>query len=308
MELMKVLKQSLLFLLLTSISGFAYAKLPLSPCHSVCQRKLPSETNCVRVGKQIIYYRLSGQGKPTMIFSSGTGFSADDWFESDIAKEMAKKTQVLTYDRLYTFNSCPNNNNYMPNTAQDVVNRLRRLLKNEKISPPYILVGQSFGGLYMLLFAREYPADVAGLVLMDATSSSGPTPLPKKALPILKRQGNPQNPAPTEQLYNEVIGQLPSYLQIKKTPPLPKDMPLIVMYATKHCLPKSLTEGKLFCMTKQEEANHVKQQLKIYNMSNNHFLYKVIGPHMSFFDKSKHAIVMKALHQILRMVKSHPQA
>ncbi len=34
---------------------------------------------------------------------------------------------------------------------------------------PYVLVGHSFGGLYMQLFARRYPEEVAGLVLVDAT-------------------------------------------------------------------------------------------------------------------------------------------
>jgi len=298
-------KKVIILLTLINFGGYAYAALPSAPCHSVCFTSLPMGGHCVRIGKQRMYYRLLGHGKPTMIFSSGTGFPATGWYDSGIAEQIAKKTQVFTYDRLYTFNSCPNKNDYMPNTAQDVVNRLRRLLKQEKISPPYILVGHSFGGLYMLLFAREYPKEVAGLVLMDATSSEGPTPLPKKALPLLKRKGNPQNPVPTEQWYNEDIGQLPSYLQIRKASPLPRNMPLIVMYATRHCLSTSFTDEKLMCMNKQEEINHVKEQLKMFNMSNNHVLYKVEGLHMSFFDKSKQAIVLKALNQIVTMAKGY---
>jgi pimeloyl-ACP methyl ester carboxylesterase len=38
-----------------------------------------------------------------------------------------------------------------------------------RIAPPYVLVGHSLGGLYMQLFARAYPSEVAGLVLVDAT-------------------------------------------------------------------------------------------------------------------------------------------
>lgn len=302
MNIKKIVRLFLLLLPMV-LSELTYAKLPHASCHSTCKKASLHNGSCVRVNNELLYYRTSGKGGPVMIFSSGTGFPANGSFNAGIASAMARKIRVLIYDRLFTFNSCPNFNNYMPNTAQVVVNRLRRLLRKEHIKPPYILVGQSFGGLYMLLFAREYPSEVAGLVLMDATSSAGPTPLPEKALPILKEQGNPQNPSPTEQLYNEAIGQLPSYLQVRKAPKLPKHMPLVLMYATKHCLPISLTGGKLFCMTKQEEAAHVKEQLKIYNMSNNHVLYKVKGKHMSFFDKSKHAEVMRALNQILRMVK-----
>lgn len=155
----------------------------------------------------------------------------------------------------------------------------------------------------MLLYAMNYPSEVKGLVLLDATSSIGPTPLPKKALMILKKQGNPQNPQPTDALYNEMIGQLPSYLQIREAPLLVKKMPLVVMYATKHCLPKSLTEGKLFCMTPKEEKAHIAQQTKIYNLSDNHWLYKVEGNHMSFFDKDKYKQVVAAINQVINMKK-----
>lgn len=37
---------------------------------------------------------------------------------------------------------------------------------------------------------------------------------------------NPQNPIPENQLYNEMIGQLPSYLQSKTAPPLQRDIPV----------------------------------------------------------------------------------
>ena len=189
----------------------------------------------------------------------------------------------------------------MPLTAQDVVTQLRDFLKQENIAPPYILVGQFFGGLYMLLYAREYPNEVAGLVLMDATSDAGPTPMPKEAEKILQRLGNPQNPTPENPLYNEMIGQLPSYLQMRDAPPLPKNMPLIVMYATKHCLPKAWTKNVLMCMNKSQESAHQKGQLEMYNMSQIHKLIRVEGDHMSFFEPAKNSMVMDALNSMLLM-------
>jgi pimeloyl-ACP methyl ester carboxylesterase len=47
------------------------------------------------------------------------------------------------------------------------VSELHRLLERAHVSPPYILVGHSFGGLTTRLFAERYPEQVAGLVLID---------------------------------------------------------------------------------------------------------------------------------------------
>lgn len=300
---------SYFFLAIFLYAEDVYALMPNTICHTVCQnfhsqnhsiQVIQKGEICAQVGGYHFYYRTLGHGTPTVIFSSGTGFPADGWYDSGIAIKMAKKVQVFTYDRIFTFNSCPNPNNYMPVTAQDIVNHLRKLLKHENIRPPYILVGHSMGGLYMLLYAREYPNEVAGIVLMDAASDAGPTPLPEKAIPLLKRSGNPQNPEPQNPLYYEMIGQLPSYIQIKYAPPLSKNIPLIVMYATKHCLPLAWTKTPM-CMTEQQEKNHKQGQIEMYKMSNVHKLIQIDGDHMSFFTENKNPIVIEALNSILAM-------
>jgi len=45
------------------------------------------------------------------------------------------------------------------------------MLQHEKIPPPYVLVGHSLGGTFAKLFARMYPGEVAGAVLVDARHS-----------------------------------------------------------------------------------------------------------------------------------------
>jgi pimeloyl-ACP methyl ester carboxylesterase len=53
--------------------------------------------------------------------------------------------------------------------STDKVELLRKLLFKRGLKPPYVLVGHSLGGLYMQYFARKYPDDVLGLVLVDST-------------------------------------------------------------------------------------------------------------------------------------------
>ena len=42
------------------------------------------------------------------------------------------------------------------------------LLHRAELAPPYVLVGHSFGGLLVRLFAQRHRAEVAGVVLVDA--------------------------------------------------------------------------------------------------------------------------------------------
>src|SRR6185437_9629940 len=57
-----------------------------------------------------------------------------------------------------------------PRTSQQIVTELHLLLAHAQIHGPYVLVGHSFGGLNMRLYAYRYPAEVVGMVLLDATS------------------------------------------------------------------------------------------------------------------------------------------
>jgi pimeloyl-ACP methyl ester carboxylesterase len=77
---------------------------------------------------------------------------------------LAKSTRVVSYDRpgLGWSDAGPE-----PRTATRIVDELHDLLAEAKIPPPYVLVGHSFGGLTMPLFAARYPDEVCGVVLVD---------------------------------------------------------------------------------------------------------------------------------------------
>jgi pimeloyl-ACP methyl ester carboxylesterase len=58
-----------------------------------------------------------------------------------------------------------------PRDARQITSELHTLLANAAgIEGPYVLVGHSFGGMYMQTYAARYPDEVAGVALADSPS------------------------------------------------------------------------------------------------------------------------------------------
>ena len=122
------------------------------------------------------------EGAPTVVMDSGLGGTVLDW--QLVQPELAKSTRVCTYDRAGMGWSDPGP---QPRTSQQIVSELHTLLGNAGIEGPYVLVGHSFGGTNMQVYASQYPDEVAGMVLVDSaledekavalTQSHQPSPL-----------------------------------------------------------------------------------------------------------------------------------
>lgn len=108
----------------------------------------------------------AGAGNATVVFESGFGNDWTPWDE--IASEVAGQARVFAYSRPGYGKSDPTE---APRTATRIVEDLRALLTARGFAPPYILVGHSFGGTYMELFAKAHPEEVVGLVLVDSRPS-----------------------------------------------------------------------------------------------------------------------------------------
>jgi len=109
--------------------------------------------------------KLEGRGAHTVILEAGLGDTLEVWktVQPLIAAGCAR---TLSYNRAGYLGS---DNSNAPRDAQTIVAELRAELQRQKINPPYVLVGHSLGGLYMQYFARNYPQEVSGLVLIDST-------------------------------------------------------------------------------------------------------------------------------------------
>jgi pimeloyl-ACP methyl ester carboxylesterase len=106
---------------------------------------------------------VSGDGQITVILEAGYSSISIDWCY--VQPEISKVAKVVSFDR---GNYGWSRTTRKSMTSLDSVEEIREVLAQLKIEPPFILVGHSYGGLSMRLFASMYPNEVAGLVLEDS--------------------------------------------------------------------------------------------------------------------------------------------
>ena len=84
-----------------------------------------------------------------------------------VVDELSRSNRVVLYDRAGLGQSDPATK--LPRTPLDVVADLDALLTRAAIPGPYLLVGHSFGGIHVRMFASRHPEKVAGMVLVDGS-------------------------------------------------------------------------------------------------------------------------------------------
>ena len=126
------------------------------------RKRFPPPGRFVDVGGYRLHLLESGGGDATIVLEAGLMSTVLSW--SNLQRELAQSYRVVSYDRagLGWSDLGP-----MPRTADRMVDELHTLLRQAAIAPPYILVGHSFGGLTMPLFAAKFPDETAGMVLVD---------------------------------------------------------------------------------------------------------------------------------------------
>jgi len=126
------------------------------------RKRFPPPGRLCEIGGHRLHLLESGSGSPAIVLEAGLMSTILSW--SDLQRELAQSYRVVSYDRagLGWSDLGP-----MPRTADRIVDELHTLLERAAIPPPYILVGHSFGGLTMPLFARRFPREIAGMVLVD---------------------------------------------------------------------------------------------------------------------------------------------
>jgi pimeloyl-ACP methyl ester carboxylesterase len=123
----------------------------------------------VDVGGRRLHSFVYGSGGPTVVLVSG--FQAPQAYWNPIVPGLADITTVVTSDRAgYGTSERGDSPVHGRQSAQD----LHVLLEKLGVPKPYLLVGHSYGGRIVRLFASAYPGDTAGLVLEEASHEDLP--------------------------------------------------------------------------------------------------------------------------------------
>ena len=121
----------------------------------------------VDVGGHGLQLLVGGQGSPAVIFEGGFGTGIASW--STVQKDVAAFTQTVSYDRAGLGQS---DLGPKPRSAKQIATELHTALQKSGVKPPYVMVGHSFGGIYVRVFADMYPKEVVGIVLIDPSQES----------------------------------------------------------------------------------------------------------------------------------------
>lgn len=117
-----------------------------------------------------MHIRCVGSGDNTVLLTAGWDEGGESW--AAVEPTLAERARVCSYARFGTGTSdAPATTQTFETQATD----LHVLLDAAGEPGPYVVVGHSFGGAEAVTFASQYPEQVAGLMLLDASPATWPT-------------------------------------------------------------------------------------------------------------------------------------
>jgi pimeloyl-ACP methyl ester carboxylesterase len=201
---------------------------PPPPAVNIPPLTIKGAEHMIDVGGRRLHCVVYGSGGPTVVLVSG--FQAPQTYWNPLVPGIAEVTTVVTYDRAGYGRS--ERGDLSVDGGQAAAD-LHVLLSRLGVRQPYLLVGHSYGGRIVRLFAAAYPASTAGLVLEEA----GHEDLPEAQLEALTGQDRETLAAMIAPYRTKVPDprtetdyMLATVEQLRRSGPLPR-VPLVVITA-----------------------------------------------------------------------------
>ena len=194
-----------------------------------------------------LFLECRGSGSPTVILQSGFGNAGDIWSLTDtsapaVFPALAESNRVCVYDRPGSMittttaggtialadSALPGRSDPAPmhRDPVEVVTELHELLAAADVQGPFVLVGHSLGGTFDVLYARTYPDEVSGLVVVDSPLPPNLDPISPQTWESVQVMGLDQSLVPGYQLESYDLGRL--FDEIDAAGGLP-DIPVVVV-------------------------------------------------------------------------------
>jgi pimeloyl-ACP methyl ester carboxylesterase len=167
---------------------------------------LPTVGRRYEVAGRRLFLHRAGTGAPVVVFLPGGGMFGLGYF--NIQRRAAEFATSVLYDRGGTGWSDPVP---LPRSVAEVAQELRGLLRVAELPGPYVFVAHSLGGLYARRFAQLFPAEVAGLLLLDPAHEDYPANEPEVARRAAEEwKGKPMPELGPEQIegYRPILAEM----------------------------------------------------------------------------------------------------
>jgi pimeloyl-ACP methyl ester carboxylesterase len=114
-----------------------------------------------------LHLLCEGEAGPVIVVEQGAGEPSLLW--RAIQEEARSFSRFCLYDRAgYLWSPAAPG----PRSIEDRAEDLHAMLERAGLPGPYVLVAHSYGGLVVRAFARRFPEEIAGLVMVDAIEES----------------------------------------------------------------------------------------------------------------------------------------
>jgi pimeloyl-ACP methyl ester carboxylesterase len=180
------------------------------------QSPFPAPGSLVDLSGHRLHIWCAGTGAPTVVVENGLGDFSFDWIL--VQRKVANFTKVCTYDRAGYAWSDPGPK---PRTYAQLNLELHDALAKLGERGPLILVGHSFGGGVVRSYAAVYPAEVAGMVLVDIVHEDQRIPIGPQFARVRDFASGRPIPKPRENLLpsDQMLSTPPAKNQGKIAPP-----------------------------------------------------------------------------------------